>query len=141
MLRYVTPPVTVSSVERGRINVLSRASRWTTLRRLDLPVVFASESLYGLWSLLVVGGLTAWHAGWPVILTLLALTAYWHALEAVMVLGATGKWRLALHVHAALRDVFMPIWWFRSLIKPTFSWRNPSGMLAHDLKPDKPDHP
>lgn len=140
-LCHVSPPVIVSNAARTPRDFRARSGRWTKLRRSDLPTVFVAEVFYTLWSMLTLGALTAWITGASVLLLLLALTLFWHALEALMAFGATSKWRLAIHGHAALRDILMPVWWCSALINPNFIWRAPSGVLSHDLKPDKTDKP
>ncbi len=121
---YVSPAVTTQLVRRSASDTIARAKRWHILRRADLPLVFAFESLYAFWGLMVIGLITAGYYDFDLVWTAVATTALWHGLEALVNVSTGQGWHPAQHIHAAVRDLVQCYCWWAALFNKRYSWRS-----------------
>ncbi len=123
--RYVSPAVNAQLIQRSALATVARATRWHKLRRADLPLVFAAESLYAFWGLMTVGLTAAAYHNYDVAWTFVAITVFWHSLEALINLGTGQGWRPVMHVQILVRDALQCYCWWAAFFSKSYIWRQP----------------
>jgi ceramide glucosyltransferase len=108
---------------RRRADIWSRQVRWAQLRRSTFGRFYMLEVASGAVLPLAFAALAAWAVGLPVGSTLALFGLVWYGSE--MALCAAAGWHLPLlyPVHAALRDLLLPVLWFIGFSERAFVWR------------------
>lgn len=122
-LRHVRRPFETPLGRRSARAVLSRNLRWRRLRTGDVPGVYLSEALNPLWSMLVVGALTAGAWGLPVWPAIAGLALFWHICEGVIVAASGLGWSPLAQLGILLRDVSEPVLWVMGWRRVRTRWR------------------
>jgi ceramide glucosyltransferase len=104
-------------------DVWDRQVRWARLRRDSFPALYCLEIGAGVLLPLAALVVAALAAGLPVALSLAAFLAMWYGAE--MLLAAACGWHLPLAypLHAALRDLLLPVLWVSGWRGRGFVWR------------------
>jgi ceramide glucosyltransferase len=111
---------------RTAAEVWSRQTRWSRLRRMTFPLMFAPELLSGAFFPFVAAMGFAVHAQIGASETVgLAATfpALWLGAEAALARAAGWHWSLRMALACVLRDVLLPLLWVDAWLGSSFTWR------------------
>jgi ceramide glucosyltransferase len=108
---------------RSLRQVWDRQARWSRLRRVTFPLLFAPEVLTGGLLPVAAGTLAADAIGVPAPAALAVLAAVWLGGEAL--LARTAGWHLSLRSPLAwlVRDALLPALWLQAWLSAGFNWR------------------
>jgi len=122
-VRLVDAPFEQPLGHRGRKDVWDRQVRWARLRRASFGAYFMLE--IGAGAALPIAALVFVAAGTdaPIAAVSATVAALWYGAE--MLLAAAAGWHLPLlyPVHAALRDLLLPVLWIKGFSASGFVWR------------------
>jgi ceramide glucosyltransferase len=120
---------------RGPGEVWRRQTRWARLRRACFPLFFVPEIFGGALFPLLAAGYAAHVTGLPAFGIVAALAVVWYAAE--MALVAIADWPLSplYPIHAATRDLLLPVLWIDAWVGTDFVWRGHQMSIAADVPP------
>ena len=123
-VRVVDRPFSQPLGRRTAAEVWRRQLRWARLRRETFMPYFLPELLAGGVLPIAASGILAWTYDWPLVPSLLVLTAGWYGAEALLARAA--GWHLSWASPAAwlLRDLLIPVLWVASWLGNDFVWRD-----------------
>lgn len=131
-VRLTGPPFRQPLGRRRFAEVWRRQTRWARLRRACFPLFFVPEVIGGAVFPLLAAGFAAHEAGISVLGAVSALAILWYGAETALV--ATADWPLSLlyPVHAAIRDLLLPVLWVDAWTGSDFVWRGHQMSIAAD---------
>ncbi len=133
--RLVDAPFAQPLGARAARQVWDRQARWSRLRRLTFPTLFAPELLTGSLLPIAGGALTADAMGMPAAAAVSALGVLWFGSEAL--LARVAGWHLSVLSPLAwiVRDALLPALWLQAWLGGGFSWRGNEIRVEANMQP------
>jgi ceramide glucosyltransferase len=131
-VRLVDAPFEQPLGRRSAKEVWQRQSRWARLRRSCFPLFFLPELFTGALFPLIACGYVAAALDWPIVPSVLALTAVWYGGEAVLARIAGWQATPVDTICAMVRDLLLPVLWLDGLLGKDFEWRGTQMSVAAD---------
>jgi ceramide glucosyltransferase len=111
---------------RSAAEVWARQTRWSRLRRMTFPMLFAPELLAGGFFPFVAAMAFAVEAQMGVAATMAMSTAFlalWVGAEAALARCAGWHWSIRMPLACVLRDILLPLLWVDAWLGSGFTWR------------------
>ena len=109
---------------RSLKEVWQRQTRWARLRRACFPLFFLPEILGGAVLPVLLAGYAAEAAAISVPGTVIVLALGWYGAETGLAKIAGWHVTLMYPIHAALRDLLLPVLWIDGWVGTSFVWRS-----------------